>query len=45
VLWGEFRFDLTPSNGEPITSIGRFSSTWAKIDGRWRDVFNHYTAV
>ena len=45
ILWGDFRFALAPSKGDEIVATGRFSSTWARIDGEWRDVMNHYTSA
>ena len=44
IVWGRFRYVLTPHDGEPVETGGRFSSTWARVGGEWRDVFNHYSA-
>lgn len=43
ILWGDFEYRLQPKDGEPVLMQGRFTSTWAKVDGRWIDVLNHYT--
>ena len=43
VVWGNFKYVLTPHAGEAIETGGRFSSTWARVDGEWQDVFNHYS--
>lgn len=45
IVWGSYDVTLTPQEGEAATHSGLFTSTWARVKGRWTNVLNHYTVT
>jgi ketosteroid isomerase-like protein len=45
IIWGHYALPAKPKDGPAHTSFGRFTLVCSKMDGKWRMVSSHYSAM